>query len=148
MKYIVYTDGACSGNPGAGGWAFLVLYKGKQKMFSGCKKDTTNNRMELLAIVRALEVLPDGEIIIYSDSAYCINTITQGWVYNWMKNDWKTKAGEEVKNRDLWERYLKAISTCKQVSFFKVKGHSYHKYNDMVDQEARRQAQKLKTKQK
>lgn len=106
MRYEVYTDGACSGNPGAGGYAFAIISEKESPLVvSGGKGNTTNNRMELMAIVKALYHIMKGkknsktEIVIYSDSAYCINSITLGWLDVWMSNNWKTKSGEEVKNR-------------------------------------------------
>ena len=90
-KIIIYTDGACSGNPGPGGWGAILMYKGQKKEISGGNKQTTNNIMEVTAVIEALKCLKieKGEVQIYSDSAYTVNAFKQGWIYNWMKNGWK-----------------------------------------------------------
>lgn len=146
MKYSIYTDGACSGNPGNGGYAFIVISEKDEPLtLYGSKKQTTNNHMELMAIVKALHFVTKGkerariEVTIYSDSAYCINSINYGWVNFWQKNDWKTRNGSEVKNRELWEKYLQIIKNCKRLKLelVKVKGHSGNKYNELVDKAAK-----------
>jgi len=101
---VIYTDGACSGNPGPGGWGAILTYEGKEKEISGSSKDTTNNIMELTAVVEALKALKyECEVEIFSDSAYVVNTFEKGWIYNWQKNNWRTSNKEPVKNRELWE---------------------------------------------
>ena len=103
-KVTIYTDGACSGNPGPGGWAAILMYKGIEKEISGGEKNTTNNIMELTAAVRGLQLLKyPCEVQLYSDSAYLVNGFKQGWIYNWQRNNWKTSNKEPVKNREIWE---------------------------------------------
>ena len=105
QKVIIYTDGACSGNPGPGGWGAVLLYKENRKEISGGKKDTTNNIMELTAVVEALKLLKHPcEVELYSDSAYIVNSFTQGWIYGWIKNNWKTSSKEPVKNKRCFYR--------------------------------------------
>ena len=102
MKYKIYTDGACSGNPGRGGWAAIILNNGKKTEMKGSKKDTTNNQMELLAPIEALKKIPKGsKVQIYTDSKYVKSGITE-WIHNWKKNGWKTANKKEVRNRELW----------------------------------------------
>lgn len=147
MKYDVYTDGACSGNPGAGGYAFLILSQDEEPLVvSGHRPQTTNNHMELMAIVRGLRYITKRqgkkksiEITIHSDSAYCINSITFGWLNFWANNNWQTKGGEEVKNRELWEKYLEIVNNHPRLKldFVKVKGHSGDEYNELVDRAAK-----------
>ena len=103
-KVIIYTDGACSGNPGPGGWGAILMYKGAKKEISGGMKETTNNIMEITAVVEALKCLKvESDVQVYSDSAYTVNAFKQGWIYNWMKNGWKTANKEPVKNKELWQ---------------------------------------------
>lgn len=143
MNYKIYTDGACSGNPGPGGYAFVVLSSGNLPLVvSGGKSNTTNNNMELMAIVRALKHLRArnlnvkvDKVEVYSDSAYCINSIQLGWLQKWKLNGWVTRSGEEVKNLELWKSYLK-LSSGVDLKFVKVKGHSGDVYNDMADMAA------------
>ena len=132
-KVIIYTDGACSGNPGPGGWGALLMFEGKQKEISGAKPDTTNNIMELTAVIEALKLLKvECEVDLYSDSAYVVNGFLQGWIYNWQKNNWKTASKEPVKNRELWEE-LYELTQKHKVNFIKVKGHSDNEYNNRCD---------------
>lgn len=158
----IYTDGACSKNPGPGGYAFIMLSHDGVTLLrlSGGEKHTTNNRMELKAIVRALEHLEEPRehlnyrlpydknempVTIRSDSAYCVNAVKQGWIHVWNNNEWKTKEGHEVKNKELWQRLLELISQKHlKVTFEKVKGHSGDKYNEMVDKAAKNVIQRLK----
>ena len=146
--YKVYTDGACSGNPGPGGYAFIYIKQnGEYLRVNGGSKETTNNRMELTAIIRALKhihkemeqsVLKKCKVDVYSDSAYCINPINEGWIYSWEKNLWKTKSGEPVKNVELWQHLLGFINIENfDITFHKVKGHSGNKYNEEVDRLAK-----------
>lgn len=146
MVYSVYTDGACSKNPGPGGYAFIILANDKEHLrLSGSSKYTTNNQMELLAIVRAMKHLASMEnnskensCVIYSDSAYCLNPLIQGWVNNWARNNWKTNKGQDVKNKELWQMLLQILSSIHMnVKFVKVKGHSGNKYNELVDKAAK-----------
>lgn len=145
MKEVeLYTDGACSGNPGVGGWAAVLIYKGKQKQLSGGEKETTNNRMELTAVIRGLEALKEEcDVKIYSDSAYVVNAINNGWITNWQLNGWKTSSKEEVSNKDLWEKLLDLLSTHNS-TFVKVKGHSTNELNNLCDKLAVGEVQKIK----
>ena len=103
-KVIIYTDGACSGNPGPGGWGAILMYKGAKKEISGAMKNTTNNIMEITAVLEALKCLKvESDVQVYSDSAYVVNAFKQGWIYNWIKKGWKTAGGESVKINDLWK---------------------------------------------
>ena len=142
MKIEVYTDGACSGNPGPGGYG-LVLRSGNSdvKMW-GSEEMTTNNRMELRAVVEGLRyalLISSDErkvISIFSDSAYIVHAINQGWVLFWKSNDWKKKDGEEVKNKDLWEKLVYLIDKSRKrgiVHFVKVKGHNGNPLNELAD---------------
>lgn len=136
-KVEIYTDGACSGNPGVGGWAAVLFYMGSKKEISGYDKSTTNNRMELFAIIQGLSSLKEScEVTIYSDSAYAVDAINKGWLVNWNKNNWKTADNKEVKNRDLWNDLNLKISKHK-VNFVKVKGHSDNEFNNRCDELAR-----------
>ena len=136
-KVIIYTDGACSGNPGPGGWGAILMYKKNKKEISGGKKDTTNNVMELTAVIEGLKLLKyKCEVEIYSDSSYVVNGFKQGWIYNWMKNNWKTSGKEPVKNKELWQE-LYELTQFHNVTFNKVKGHSDNEYNNRCDELAR-----------
>ena len=134
MKYIIYTDGACSGNPGPGGWGAVILENEKnQKSISGYVNNTTNNRMELLAAIMALKkVQNNSQITIYTDSTYVKKGITE-WVLKWKKNGWKNANKKPVKNKDLW---LKLCNLCEKnkVNWRWVKGHSTNKYNNLADE--------------
>ena len=134
---IIYTDGACSGNPGPGGWGSILMYKGNRKEISGGKKDTTNNIMELTAVIEGLKMLKyPCEVEIYSDSAYVVNGFNQGWIYNWVKNNWKTSGKEPVKNKEIWQE-LYELTKLHKVKFIKVKGHSDNEFNNRCDELAR-----------
>ena len=140
---VVYTDGACSGNPGAGGWAAILYYQGKEKILSGGEADTTNNRMELMAVIQGLEAVKgDKPIKLFSDSAYVVNAFLQNWIGNWLKNNWKNSSGDTVANKELWQRLLKAMEG-KDVEFVKVKGHADNEYNNRCDAIARNEILKL-----
>ena len=142
-KVTIYTDGACSGNPGPGGWAAILMYKGIEKEISGGEKNTTNNIMELTAAVRGLQLLKyPCEVQLYSDSAYLVNGFKQGWIYNWQRNNWKTSNKEPVKNREIWEE-LYNLTKIHKVEFIKVKGHSDNEYNNRCDKLARAEIKKL-----
>lgn len=136
-KVIIYTDGACSGNPGPGGWGAVLMYKDAKKEISGGSKETTNNIMELTAVVEGLKMLKyPCEVELYSDSAYIVNSFNQGWIYNWKKKNWKTADGKEVKNKEIWQELYELAKTHK-VTFNKVKGHSNNEYNNRCDELAR-----------
>ena len=129
----IFTDGACRGNPGPGGWGLLLRYKGKEKQLKGAEKETTNNRMELMAAIMGLESLTrNAKVILTTDSTYVKNGINQ-WIHNWKKNGWKTAAKKPVKNVDLWQRLDQAIVE-HDVSWAWVKGHSGHRENEIADQ--------------
>lgn len=140
---ILYTDGACSGNPGAGGWASILSYKGKEKVLSGGEKETTNNRMELMAVIMGLENIKNGNSVkVFSDSAYVVNAFNQNWIENWQRNNWQTSGKSEVQNKDLWKRLLSAMDGL-DVEFIKVKGHSDNKNNNRCDALAREEIAKM-----
>ena len=136
-KVTIYTDGACSGNPGPGGWGSILMAGTNQKEISGGKKDTTNNIMELTAVIEALKLLKRPcEVDLYSDSAYVVNAFLQDWISGWIKNNWINSSKEEVKNKELWQELVDLTKTHK-VTFHKVKGHSDNKYNNRCDELAR-----------
>ena len=136
-KVIIYTDGACSGNPGPGGWGAILMYKDNKKEISGGKKSTTNNEMELTAVIEGLKLLKyPCEVEVYSDSAYVVNAFLQKWIDNWIKNNWKTSNKEPVKNQELWKKLYELTKTHK-VKFIKVKGHSDNEFNNRCDELAR-----------
>ena len=136
-KVIIYTDGACSGNPGPGGWGSILMYKGNKKEISGGNKNTTNNIMELTAVIEALKLLKfPCEVEVYSDSAYVVNAFNQGWIYNWIKNNWKTSGKEDVKNKEIWQE-LYEFTKIHKIKFIKVKGHSDNQFNNKCDELAR-----------
>ena len=142
-KVIIYTDGACSGNPGPGGWGAILMYKGARKEISGGMRETTNNIMEITAVVEALKCLKvESDVQVYSDSAYTVNAFKQGWIYNWMKNGWKTASKEPVKNKELWQE-LYALTKKHKVEFIKVKGHADNEFNNRCDEMAREAIQNL-----
>ena len=131
-KVTIYTDGACSGNPGPGGYAAILIYNGNEKEISGADKSTTNNKMEMLGIIKALETLKEKcDVEVYSDSAYVVNSINK-WVYSWKKNNWIKSDKSKAKNINLWERLLELIAF-HNVKFIKVKGHSDNEYNNRCD---------------
>jgi len=140
---IIYTDGACSGNPGVGGWGAILSYHGKEKELSGGEMETTNNRMEVTAVIRALQALKEPcEVEIYSDSAYTVNAFNEGWIASWQNSGWRGADKKEVKNRDLWEELL-ALTKTHSVTFIKVKGHSDNEKNNRCDAIARAEIKKL-----
>ena len=131
-----FTDGACRGNPGPGGWAALLRYNGHEKLLSGGDPHTTNNRMELLGAISALEALSrPSEIIVVTDSAYVKNGVTS-WIFGWKKNGWKTADRKPVKNVDLWQR-LDAAQARHRVTWRWIKGHAGHVENERADELAR-----------
>ncbi|MCK5167695.1 MAG: ribonuclease HI [Rhodospirillaceae bacterium] len=138
----IFTDGACSGNPGPGGWGVLMLWGEQEKEIYGGEPDTTNNRMELMAAIRGLESLKRGmKVRLYTDSTYVRDGITK-WIHGWKKNGWKTAAKKPVKNQDLWQLLEKAILE-HEVEWHWVKGHSGHPENERADELARRGVEQL-----
>ncbi len=144
-EVIVYTDGACSGNPGPGGWACVLIYGERVLELSGYMPETTNNRMEMFAVIKALEALKQPCIIdVRSDSAYLINAFNQHWIYNWQRNGWKTSDKRPVENQDLWKLLLFYMRQ-HQVTFQKVKGHASDKWNNRCDELATGQIKEHKS---
>ena len=132
-KVILYTDGACSGNPGAGGWAAILKYKDVEKELFGAEPDTTNNRMELMAVIEGLSKLTlPCHVDVYSDSAYVVNAVLNDWLNQWVLNGWKTASNKPCKNVDLWERLLEKLDY-HDVEFHKVAGHSDDIMNNRCD---------------
>ena len=139
MKKTVtlYTDGACSGNPGLGGYAGVLMYGSAKKEYSDAEKDTTNNRMEVKAVIEGLKLLKYPCIVdVYSDSAYTVNAFQEGWIYAWKKGNWKKADGKAVQNVDLWEE-LYALTQTHEVRFHKVAGHADNELNNRCDELAR-----------
>ena len=134
MKQVkLYTDGACSGNPGKGGWGAILIYEGHEKELSGYEESTTNNRMELTAAIKGLEALKyPCEVELYSDSSYLVTAFKKDWLGGWKLNGWRTSGKEEVRNRDLWEQ-LDALRVIHKISWIKVKGHSDNEDNNRCD---------------
>ncbi|NVK20137.1 MAG: ribonuclease HI [Methylocystaceae bacterium] len=139
----MYTDGACSGNPGPGGWGVLLRWKGKEREMCGGEEETTNNRMELSAAIQGLLTLKRPvKVAIYTDSTYVKDGITK-WIFNWKKNGWKTAAKKPVKNADLWQELEKALAI-HEVEWHWVKGHAGHEENERADALAREGVEKIK----
>lgn len=135
-ELTIYTDGACTGNPGPGGWGAVLLWNGRTKEISGGEAQTTNNRMELMAAIMALKILKRKSIVtLYTDSTYVRDGITL-WLYNWKRSGWKRRQGGSVKNVDLWKE-LDQLNSAHQVNWQWVKGHSGNKWNDQADELAR-----------
>ena len=134
MKNVdIYTDGACSGNPGKGGWGAVLVYGSKEKEISGANADTTNNRMELTAVIEALNALKEPcNVTLTTDSKYVCDAINQEWVYSWKKNNWKKADKKPALNVDLWEKLLELLET-HNVTFVWVRGHNGHPYNERCD---------------
>lgn len=129
----IYTDGACSGNPGPGGWGAVLLFGPHQKEISGFTPETTNQRMEMLAAIKGMQSLKKPcQVKLYSDSAYLINAFTQGWIENWQQNGWLNAKKQPVSNADLWRELIKLAQKHK-VEWIKVKGHSDNKFNNRCD---------------
>lgn len=132
-KVQIYTDGACSGNPGKGGWGAVLVYNGKEKEISGAEYNTTNNRMELTAVIEALKALKEPcDVSVTTDSKYVCDAINQRWVYSWKKNGWKRGKNKPALNPDLWQALLDELDRHK-VEFIWVKGHNGHPYNERCD---------------
>lgn len=139
----IYTDGACSGNPGPGGYGAILMYEENKKEISGGEANTTNNKMELMAAIVALETLKEVcDVELYSDSAYLVNAYNQKWIEGWKKNNWKNSSKQDVKNRDLWER-LEKQTAIHNVKFIKVKGHSDNEFNNRCDELAVMESKKF-----
>lgn len=133
-EVVIYTDGACSGNPGKGGWGAILMYGEVKKEISGGKLETTNNQMELTAPIEALKLLKRPcKVKIYSDSAYLVNAFKERWLENWKKNGWKTADKKDVKNKDLWQQIDK-FCTEHEIQWIKVKGHSDNEFNNRCDE--------------
>ncbi len=137
LQVTLYTDGACSGNPGPGGWAAILQYEGRDKELAGGEEDTTNNRMELTAIIKGLEALKKPcRVTVYSDSRYIVDAVNKGWLENWIDRDWHRAAkkgrGEPVLNVDLWRRLVELMGV-HQVEYHWVKGHQGHPENERAD---------------
>ena len=149
MKSVtIYTDGACSKNPGPGGWAAVLMYNGHIKEIFGSEPDTTNNRMELTAAIKGLEALNQPcKADVYTDSAYLYNGFTAGWLYNWQRNGWKTANKRPVENQDLWTVLLE-LNNKHAVTWHKVKGHAENQYNNRCDELAVAEVKKLIAEQK
>lgn len=129
----IYTDGACSGNPGVGGWAAVLIYQGHEKEISGVAADTTNNRMEVTAVICALECINRPiKVIVHSDSSYVVNAFNSGWIRSWKANNWVNSAKKAVSNQDLWKRLAELVEKY-DVTFVKVKGHADDYYNNRCD---------------
>lgn len=132
-KVELYCDGACSGNPGPGGWGAILIYKGFEKELSGYDKETTNNRMELTAAIMGLKKLKEPcEVELYTDSAYVFNAFALNWVYGWIKNGWITASKDPVKNAELWKELVE-LSRYHRINWHKVKGHADNEYNNRCD---------------
>lgn len=138
MKNVtIYTDGACSGNPGPGGWGCVLIYNNVEKKLSGSKLNTTNNEMEISAVINGLKALKEPcNVDIYSDSSYVVNSFKNNWIENWVQNGWLTSTKQSVKNKELWEE-LYSLTKVHNVTFHKVKGHADNKYNNICDELAR-----------
>lgn len=134
MKTVdIYTDGACSGNPGVGGYCAILIYNGKEKVVSGREENTTNNRMELVAVIEGLKALKEScAVNLYSDSQYVINAINEKWLDGWVKAGWRANSKNSVKNVDLWQALIPLLKR-HNVTFIKVKGHSDNEYNNRCD---------------
>ncbi len=143
-KVEIFTDGACSGNPGPGGWGAILRYNGVEKELSGGEKDTTNNRMELTAVISALKALKmPCEAVVTTDSKYVYESITKGWVYSWQKNNWRKADKKPALNVDLWTELLELLGK-HQVTFNWVKGHNEHPENERCDRLAVAECEKFK----
>ncbi len=136
-RVILYTDGACSGNPGLGGYAGILMYRDVKREYSGAEKQTTNNRMEVQAVIEGLKRLKYPCVVdVYSDSAYTVNAFENGWIYGWEKKGWKKADGKPVLNVELWEE-LYALTRTHEVNFHKVAGHADDELNNRCDEIAR-----------
>lgn len=131
---IIYTDGACSGNPGPGGWGAVLIFGEHQKELSGYERATTNNRMELTAVIEAIKALKEPcKIKLHTDSAYVCRAFNDHWIDGWIRNGWKTAAKKDVENQDLWKQLL-SISKSHDITWVKVKGHANNPLNNRCDE--------------
>lgn len=153
MLLRIFTDGACSSNPGPGGWAVIINLKEETKIISGSKSNTTNNYMELMAAKEAVKYFINKEkehncdnVRIMSDSAYVVNAINKGWLKKWSRNGWKTKEGKDIANKDLWRELYMLLEKDKlnRIRFVKVKGHTGDTFNEMADKVAKEEVEKIK----
>ena len=144
MKTVdLYTDGACSGNPGIGGYCAILSYNGVEKIISGYELDTTNNRMELLSVIKGLQALKEPcKVNLYSDSQYVVDAFNKNWIDSWKSNGWKNASKKEVKNIDLWQS-LTILTEKHFVTFIKVKGHADNEYNNRCDKIAVEEYKKI-----
>ena len=142
-EVTIYTDGACSGNPGPGGWGAILMLGENRKEISGGSENTTNNIMELTSVIEALKILKRPcKVNVYSDSAYVVNAFLQKWIYGWMKKGWKTAGGDPVKNKELWQE-LYGLTKIHEVTFNKVKGHADNEFNNRCDEMAVAESKKF-----
>lgn len=141
----IYTDGACSGNPGPGGWAAILLYKDAKKEIYGAEKDTTNNRMELMAAIQGLNALKQAcKVELFTDSAYLHNAFSKGWLESWQQRNWIKSDKKPVLNQDLWQELFR-LASIHEITWRKVKGHSDNKYNNECDELARKAIEELES---
>ena len=139
----MFTDGACKGNPGPGGWCAILRYNGVEKVISGGEKDTTNNRMELSAVLFGLKALKEPcHITLQSDSKYVLDSISKGWVYGWKKKGWKKSDGKPALNVDLWQQLLAEIAK-HEIEYVWIKGHAGHPENERCDAQAVKESEKF-----
>lgn len=142
-KVEIYTDGACSGNPGNGGYCAILIYNGVEKVISGAEENTTNNKMELKGAIEGLKALKEPcEVDLYSDSQYLVDAFNQGWLSSWQLNGWRNASKKEVKNVDLWQELIE-LTKIHKVTFIKVKGHADNEYNNRCDKIAVGEYKKL-----
>ena len=142
-EITIYTDGACSGNPGPGGWGAILMFGDTKKEISGGLDNTTNNVMELTAVIESLKILKRPcKVDLYSDSAYVVNAFLQKWIYGLIKKNWKTAGNDPVKNKELWQE-LYGLTKIHDVTFHKVKGHADNEFNNRCDELARMERDKF-----
>ena len=142
-EITIYTDGACSGNPGPGGWGAILMFGDTKKEISGGLDNTTNNVMALTAVIESLKILKRPcKVDLYSDSAYVVNAFLQKWIYGWIKKNWKTAGNDPVKNKELWQE-LYGLTKIHDVTFHKVKGHADNEFNNRCDELARMERDKF-----
>ncbi len=147
-QVTIYTDGACSGNPGPGGWGCVLMYKEHRRESSGGAQNTTNNRMEITAALEALKLLKEPcQVDLYTDSAYLCNALEKKWLDTWSRNGWKTASKSNVENQDLWKELIVLLER-HDVKFHKVKGHADNEFNNRCDKLARDAAQRIVSAQK
>ena len=133
-KVVIYTDGACSGNPGLGGWGAVLFYKDKKREISGFDANTTNNQMELTAAIKSLDLLKEPcEVELYSDSAYLINGFTQDWITKWQLNGFRNSKKKPIENLELWQKLIE-LNNIHKITWIKVKGHADNEFNNRCDE--------------